>query len=60
MRVQYVDPIASQKPRELDQPYWILDAASRIATEAGDALRLHVLAQPRRDWIQRRKVHLEP
>ena len=60
MRVQYVDLIASQESSELDQPDWILDAASRIATVAGDALRLHVLAQPRRDWIERRKVHLEP
>jgi hypothetical protein len=59
MRVQDVDPVSPQKSREPNHRERILDAAARVTTEALDSLRLHVISQPGRDWIQRREVHLE-
>ena len=59
MSVQYVDPIAPQKPRELHHRRQIADTAPRFTTEADDPERFHVFAQPRRHRIERGKEHFE-
>jgi len=57
MRMENINVLAAQEPRQANHPNRILNAICAIATEALDPLSLHVIAQPGRHRIERSEKH---
>jgi len=58
VRVQDVNAVTAEVSREPEEAGWIFNPATTVATETLHALGLHMVAQPRRDRIERSEEHL--
>jgi hypothetical protein len=56
--VENIDSLATEKSPEPDHAQRVLNTACAIATKALHTLRLHVIAQPGLDRIERGEEHL--